>query len=199
MHHIMKWQVRELIGEWVTNHQERKVSSTQLKKAFLADAEEFFESCFCEEFFAKLVPLTGPVDSGREVRLVLKPPFKRESPPFEETEPALEAASAEDGRSELLCTLEDVCNISLDEDGTGLELARRNGIPLRLAVRTRMEGRDLISHLAGFYRLCEKWTFSLSGELRYPASLDFCIPNNVHGPVTNNFVESKFKQKSKQR
>ncbi len=186
----------------------KNVNSTQLKKTFLSEIEEAFVSCFREVYDARLHQ--GPASSteaSQQVRLAFRPPYKSESPPFEEREPAIEvdyadgSAGQRGGRgAEVLCTLEDVCNISVNEgdNGCGLELARRNGVPIHIWMPTGMEGRDFVSHVAGYYRLCEKWTFPLSTHLRYPASLDFCMANNVHGPVTNVFVEDKFKYKSRQ-
>ncbi len=78
-------------------------------------------------------------------------------------------------------------------------MARRNGIPVRLSVDSVMECKSMVSHLAGYYRLCEKWSFSLCSLVHFPVTLDFCMANNVHGPVTLEFVEEKFRQKSRQK
>ena len=49
------------------------------------------------------------------------------------------------------------------------------------------------------HRLCEKWTFPLCGAILYPLSLSFNMASNVHGPVTTEFVEEKFKHKAKNK
>ena len=43
-----------------------------------------------------------------------------------------------------------------------------------------------------FFRLCEKWIYSLCSELEFP-NLNYLLKSQVHGPVDFQFVRDKFK------
>ena len=59
----------------------------------------------------------------------------------------LEAVSQKDVTE---ISIADICSIALREDGTSLELNRKNGIPLTLTGLT--ETKALLSLLCGYYR-----------------------------------------------
>ncbi len=251
-------KIKGLTENLVNDLCQRKISSTDLKKTFLREVEESFEVWFVETypvrvhkgqesekvaeiivfFLKKNINANSIFADFVQGRLVFRPPFKSESPPFEEREPVLEMETGQ-STQDVLCALEDVCSISVEDDDDGqedtgsnkgsrrrweIELARRNGVPVRLSLASKVRifklekdiiiyfcvncvyvasikfqarMRDLVSHVAGYYRLCEKWTFSLSSSLRYPASVDPCAADNVHGPVGTDFAEAKFRQKTR--
>ena len=63
----------------------------------------------------------------------------------------LEAVTGPDGQEEgTKISIADICSIALKEDGTSLELNRKNGIPLTLTALT--ETKSLLSLLCGYYR-----------------------------------------------
>ena len=64
----------------------------------------------------------------------------------------LEAATGPGGQQEdaTQISIADICSIALKEDGTSLELNRKNGIPLTLTGLT--ETKSLLSLLCGYYR-----------------------------------------------
>ncbi|XP_013776331.1 tyrosine-protein kinase JAK2-like [Limulus polyphemus] len=92
-----------------------------------------------------------------------------------------------------ICTIEDLCFISMRNDGT-VEINRRNGIPQHF----RFNGVDVmhsfISLLDGYYRLIEKWTFNLCKELATPSLLSL-KSMKAHGPVGSLFAYQKLKEK----
>ena len=187
-----------------------------LKLEFLCKMEEFFPDYFCVRF--------GEASWNRHdgqterVRLFVKSPMKgkgaaNDSSP--ETEPELQMYTIVKNENPdaaallvpstlpvMTCAVEEICNVSFGEgSGTAsasvsVEISRRSGIPLYLKLPSRSHFASLVSHLSGYYRLCEKWTFSLCNEVHY-ASLHFNMSNNVHGPVSDDFVEEKFAQKCK--
>ncbi len=91
---------------------------------------------------------------------MFKPPFKKGN---EEREPSLSMELLppneqkknmfSDNQQKELCTLEDICNISVGgEDWNRIELSRRNGIPLYFMMNGRLEAMAFLSHLSGYYR-----------------------------------------------
>ena len=196
-------------------------NSEVLKLEYLCKMEEFFPDYYCARFGEAL---WNRQDGHTEkVRLFVRPPMRGRrsasdaAPPPPEAEPELQMYSVVKSESPeaaallvpaalpvMTCAVEEIINVSVgDEDGlaspgVSVEISRKSGIPLYLKLPSRPHFASLVSHLGGYYRLCEKWTFSLCGELRH-ASLQFNMANNVHGPVSDEFVEEKFAQKCKHK
>ena len=197
----------------------RAHKSEILKLEYLCKMEEFFPDYYCARFGEAL--WNRPDGQTERVRLFVKPPMKGKgpasdsSPSPQESEPELQMYTIvkhenADAAALLVpttlpvmtCAVEEICNVSYGE-GSGaasssvsVEISRRSGIPLYLKLPSRSHFASLVSHLSGYYRLCEKWTFSLCNQIYYP-SLHFNMSNNVHGPVSEEFVEEKFAQKCK--
>ena len=123
-----------------------------LKEEFLLLAHTYFKPYFCESFLAKLEE--GGSGSA-EVQVLVSPP-EEDKPVFisltrQNFDRELEAVSQKDVTE---ISIADICSIALREDGTSLELNRKNGIPLTLTGLT--ETKALLSLLCGYYRHIKK-------------------------------------------
>ena len=70
-------------------------------------------------------------------------------------------------------------------------VVRRTGIRVYLRLKSMDHTRSFLTLLATYYRLAVKWTFPLCDVIKFP-DLDFLASNNVHGPVSFDFVKAKF-------
>jgi hypothetical protein len=174
-----------------------KAKVTDLKIKFLNTVESSFAQYFEERYDnVQVQQIAG--DPSTNVKLVIVPPFKAITrPPFDEDEPYL--AIKHPKETEKVCTIEEICNISTRKSGgaeggggISIEIARKNGIPLYLSMTNQDAALSFLTCLSGYYRLCEKWIFSLSSEVEFP-SLQTLLAAHVHGPVDSQFVLSKFK------
>ena len=180
----------------------RKLTSNDHKLAFLKYFEEAVPLYFHEKFCAEFDP-DNSGENSQAVTLIITPPFHGYTPPFLEKDPELQMeqlVSSHSGKIignvQTLCSVEDICYITASDDCLQLEISRKNGIPCYLKMGNRFDALSFLSHLSGYYRLCEKWTFSLCNAVTYP-SLNFNLNNNIHGPIRNEDVESKFLHKVK--
>ena len=156
--------------------------SMALKDSFLKVTGKYFPAYFCESFPARF-DQSGKVG---DVRLVCLPP--QEDKPVTlvmvwsgDTESYTEIAS-----------IDQICYIGVQE-GRCIELSRKNGVPLYFTLHSDQDEAALLSLLCGYYRLTEKWTFSLSTEVRFP-TLEWLTVNKVHGPITKEFAVDKLKK-----
>ena len=123
-------------------------------------AHTYFPPYFSESFLAKLEE--GGCTST-EVEILISPPEEDRPVLISLTSRGLEAATSQAGQENVKkISIADICSIALKEDWTSLEINRKNGIPLTLTGLT--ETKSLVSLLCGYYRLGEKWTFSLCSE-----------------------------------
>eukprot|EP00092_Neocalanus_flemingeri_P038172 GFUD01041549.1.p1 GENE.GFUD01041549.1~~GFUD01041549.1.p1 ORF type:complete len:1200 (+),score=378.78 GFUD01041549.1:57-3656(+) len=158
------------------------MSSMQLKDDFLKLTEKFFPAYFCESFSAQYD------EGGRvcEVRLLV-------SPPEEDKQVTLTMIKRGDvDKSTVVATIDQICNIAI-QDPTSVEISRKNGVPLYFRLLSAGDATSFLALLCGFYRLAEKWTFSLCTELKFPI-LEQLNASKVHGPVTKAFAEEKLKK-----
>lgn len=138
----------ESYKEKLLNSHANTPNSSLLKEEFLLLAHTYFPAYFSESFFAKL-------EDGRctstEVQVTVSPP--------EEDRPVLicltrqsfdKGLEADSQENETQISIADICSIALKEDGTSLELNRKNGIPLTLTGLTEI--KSLLSLLCGYYR-----------------------------------------------
>lgn len=183
--------IQNLIGQNKTGNEH--------KLSFLEALENLVPNFFSEEYeteWHKSDGTTGRVDTYH-VKLVIKPPFRLFTPPYEETDAEIQCvqvfSQVKEPFVQTLATVEDICYINLSEvaEGHRLELARRNGIPLVFVFKDRPRVLSFLGHVCGYYRLSEKWTFSLCGDIIYP-SLNFNLANKIHGPIRLEDVDMKF-------
>ncbi|XP_050456065.1 tyrosine-protein kinase hopscotch [Cataglyphis hispanica] len=94
-----------------------------------------------------------------------------------------------------LCTIEDLCFISIREDNT-VEISRKTGIPsyLKFKGRTNKMLMSFVSALDGYYRLSIKWTFNLCTNVVTP-TLTRLYKLKCHGPVGKEFAYAKLREK----
>ena len=85
---------------------------------------------------------------------------------------------------EHICKIDDLCFVSIRDDTA--EIARKNGIPVCFKFKTQEEVQSYVSHLDGYYRLSEKWTFNLCKDLPTPSLLKLRLIK-CHGPVGYEF------------
>jgi serine/threonine protein kinase len=206
---ITESQMKKAAEGQVKKRIEKKLSSERHKVAFLKIMEENFPDYYCECFGVALWDDRG--GKTQTVRLVVKPPMM-DTIKFTDTEPELEMHVVKDKRETtaglfnatpaIACPVEEICYVASNiggggnSEGVSLEISRKNGIPLYLKMTSRQEFMSFVSHLSGYYRLCEKWIFPICNDIAY-AALRFNMANNMHGTVKSDFVDKKFLQKCK--
>ena len=190
-------KLKSVIESVINNYLDRKLPASNLKLFFLCELERSFPNYFEESYRASFEDGSSSVS----VFLIFRPPFKDTNSPFEEKEPTLvmmeEMNGKKIGQEHHVCLIEELCNISVRrDDQTGLEISRKNGIPIYFTMNSQADSLSFLSLMSGYYRLCEKWSFVLSNLIIYP-HLQFNLAHNVHGPVTTEFVTEKFQCKAK--
>ncbi|XP_040577456.1 tyrosine-protein kinase JAK2 [Lepeophtheirus salmonis] len=186
-----KNNAKNLIITW----QKNKKSILSLKKEFLSLIQEQYPGYFTETFSN-----VTRIDRGSElsqVTLFVTAPFLSALDTTVEKDPELRLH--EEGHKKtkddfLVCTVEDICNISAGSSEE-IQILRKNGMPEYFRFKSSHEKSNLLTLLCGYYRLCEKWIFSLSNNVVYP-SLNFLLKHNIHGPVHTDFVDKKFAERS---
>ena len=93
---------------------------------------------------------------------------------------------------DLLASIDDICNIAV-KDGLDIEFSRKNGVPMYFRMTTSRDQKSLLNLLCSYYRLSEKWNFSLSTEVDFPI-LDKLAASKVHGPISKSFAEDKLRK-----
>ena len=163
--------------------------SMALKDSFLKHTEKYFPAYFCESFAARFDEC-GKVG---DVTLVCLPP-NLPVPSLPEDKPVtlVMVRSGDTENFTEISSIDQICYIGLQE-GRCIELSRKNGVPLYFTLHSDQDEEALLSLLCGYYRLTEKWTFSLSTEVRFP-SLEWLTANKVHGPLTKEFAIDKLKK-----
>ncbi|XP_043204209.1 tyrosine-protein kinase hopscotch-like [Amphibalanus amphitrite] len=113
--------------------------------------------------------------------------------PFHPTQPGLRMKTDGGENSIHICTISDICYISLRNDNR-VELARKNGVPQYFRFASEAEMTSCVSLLDSYYRLMEKWTFCLSKDLQLPSQLRL-KQRRCHGPVGQEFAHQKLREK----
>lgn len=182
----LKKTAQGVVNKWLNNN----FTAAQLKLEFLNNTEDFFGHHFQERYPALLLNQNPKVKSI-QVALTVIPPFKQTVPPFDEQEPyiCLETENVCDEEEKYVCSIEELCNISLK--GSCIEIARKNGTMKYFSLEAKDQMYSLLSLLSGYYRLCEKWTFTLCPDLYHP-QLDLLTRWHCHGPIDSSFAEAKF-------
>ena len=193
-----KKHVEKQIDMWMAE----KLSLEELKMQFLQLITIFFISYHEEVYIATCMRPNKAEENPFLVRLKVTVPFKSEEKPFEELEPTvvmeeLEKPSSRAKSSMLkeeekqICTIEELCYISVADSGKGIQLGRKNGTHVCFAFAKQAQARSFLTLLSGYYRLCEKWTFLLCDAITFPNLRDL-LRDHVHGPIQTEFAERKF-------
>ncbi|XP_046399545.1 tyrosine-protein kinase JAK2 [Ischnura elegans] len=96
-----------------------------------------------------------------------------------------------------LCTVEDLCYLSVRNDGT-VEISRRNGIPSYLKFEDNRIMYSFVGLIDGYYRLMVKWTFNLCKDVATPSLLKL-HKLKCHGPVGGEFSYRKLEEKREKK
>ncbi|PNF35397.1 hypothetical protein B7P43_G01732, partial [Cryptotermes secundus] len=152
-----------------------------VKGEYLKQFEEMAPNYLSEEFKALID------DEGCVETVLLK------VNPFHEEQPGVSVRY--DGKKEWhqLCTIDDLCYISVRNDGT-VEISRKNGIPSYLKFHSIPLMFSFVSLLDGYYRLMVKWTFNLCKDVPTPL-LPKLHALKCHGPVGGEFSYAKLEEK----
>ena len=138
----------------------------------------------------------GNAEAVVKWRLVVHPPFWDPSSGGNYTEPAIDLIDERDLSLSRACAVSQICCISTDDAVEGIQLIRKDGVPLYLAFKSREDCRSFLTLVGTYFRLCEKWTFKLCDEIKFP-HLEFLFRNRIHGPVDLDFVKNKFESSSR--
>lgn len=81
-----------------------------------------------------------------------------------------------------MCSIEEICFVSIRKIDNRMEISRISGVPQYVLFEGEESMKSCVGALNGYYRLMEKWTFDLCGELVTP-SLAKLRSLKCHGPV----------------
>ena len=79
------------------------------------------------------------------------------------------------------------------KDGLDIEISRKSGVPMYFRMTSNADLKSLLTLLCSYYRLSEKWNFSLSTEVGFPI-LERLSAAKVHGPISKGFAEDKLRK-----
>ena len=94
-----------------------------------------------------------------------------------------------------MCSVEELCFIAVKAVTKTIEVSRINGIPHNLSFATENELKSFVSLLDGYYRLSQKWSFSICKDISSP-SLTTLKSLKCHGPVGAAFAVKKLQEKA---
>ena len=198
MFHIQKEQVEKLIEMWMS----QGLSLEELKTQFLQLITIYFKVYHEEVYVVSCLRPHKPDEKPFKVELTVTVPFRSEEKPYEENEPvvAIEELKSNTNKKvknllpeneKQICTIDELCYISVDESEKGIQLGRKNGTHVCFVFEKQEEARSFLTLISGYYRLCEKWTFSLCDAIIFP-HLQQLLKDQVHGPIQTEFAERKF-------
>ncbi|KAF2897768.1 hypothetical protein ILUMI_08399 [Ignelater luminosus] len=119
--------------------------------------------------------------------------------PYHPTEPGIRIcyeSKREDWHH--LCTIEELCYVSIRKDSGTVEISRKNGIPFSLKFNSVLAMLSFVGLLDGYYRLTCKWIFNLCKDVFTP-SLQKLYTMKCHGPVGGEFSYAKLEEKRENR
>ena len=198
MFKVQKEHVEKQIDMWMSQN----LSLEELKAQFLQLVTIFFRSYHEEIFVATCLRPNKRDETPFLVRLKVTVPFKSEEKPFDELEPTVvvdekrvRSAKKMSGilqeEEKQICTIEELCYISVADSGKCIQLGRKNGTHVCFVFAKQAHARSFLTLVSGYYRLCEKWTFSLCDAIIFPHLQDL-MRNHTHGPIHTEFAERKF-------
>ena len=79
------------------------------------------------------------------------------------------------------------------KDGLDIEISRKSGVPMYFRMTSNADLKSLLNLLCSYYRLSEKWNFSLSTEVGFPI-LERLSTAKVHSPISKGFAEDKLRK-----
>jgi Janus kinase 2 len=181
-------------------------SSLSVKVQFL-NVLELKTDLLMESFDAKLV-----TDGSNPVQIQVKPPFKSMVSKFSQEERdatielydgirgALDSKKKDQQSRKVIieCPISELSHATTGNNELSIQLFRKTGVPLTLEISSLRDSWDLKSLICGYYRLIEKWSFSLCNDIVYP-SLQFHLSHSIHGPVSDSFIAQKFATKGSGR
>lgn len=94
-----------------------------------------------------------------------------------------------------ICSIQELCFITFKKSRVEIEISRRNGIPHYFTFNSERELKSFVSLLDGYYRLSEKWSFSLCSDISSP-HLNRLKNNKCHGPISDEFAHKKLREKA---
>ncbi|XP_035702306.1 tyrosine-protein kinase JAK2 isoform X2 [Folsomia candida] len=154
----------------------RPQNSNYIKEQYISQVEELAPRYFAEEFYAMTYK---QAEYPATIRVNV----------YHTKEPGVSVAYMGKHNWDHICTIEDLCFISIRGDCTA-EISRKNGIPICFKFKSQELAHSFVSMLDGYYRLSEKWTFNLCKELPTP-SLSKLKFMKCHGPVGDKFAHQK--------
>ena len=157
-------------------------NSLSIQDQFLKAVWSNYPSYFCESFPA----LYDEVDRVAAVRLALLAPEEDKPVRLLMVHPEIEKGY------DLVATIDDICNIAV-KDGKDIEFSRKNGVPMYFRMTSSTDQTSFLNLLCSYYRLSEKWNFSLSTEVVFPI-LEKLSSSKVHGPISKSFAEDKMRK-----
>lgn len=188
-------KIRESLMMRFQDLERLNMSTNELKIHFSALLERFMPH-YLEESFKGATTLPGTrIIQG--ISVIFRPPGKDQEPSLD-MEPL--PFRPRDKRKEL-CLLDQLSHISVEERDDGviaIQLARKNGIPFYMTMNSKFEALAFLSHVCGYYRLCEKWTVSLTTFIVFP-SLDQNLSEKIHGPITREFINEKMNANNRKK
>ncbi|XP_077293855.1 tyrosine-protein kinase hopscotch [Arctopsyche grandis] len=114
--------------------------------------------------------------------------------PFHKEQPGLRIYFEKRKEWEHLCTIDELCFMSMRRDSNTIEISRKNGIPVYLMFPIKADMFSFVSLCDGYYRLMIKWTFNICGDVSSPL-LQHLHSIKCHGPVGGEFSYHKLEEK----
>ncbi|RZF41575.1 hypothetical protein LSTR_LSTR000289 [Laodelphax striatellus] len=177
------FRVKKLIRNSLTTLINCNYNSERVRSAYLSNFEDMAPNYLCEQYEALID------DAGKNERrvILIVDPYHRDQPGLR---------CCYDGKSEYhhLCSIEELCFISVNMKSFDAEISRKSGIPIYLRFETEKSFLSFMGLLDGYYRLMVIWTFNLCNNFQTP-SLQSLNAIKCHGPVGGEFSYAKLSEK----
>lgn len=86
----------------------------------------------------------------------------------------------------------------LNSDGAEIEIHIMNKHPINIILDDEGRVKEFLGLLDGYYKMTEKFTASLCGQLQHP-TISFLKKNRIHGPIPSSVAQKKLvKNESRQ-
>jgi Janus kinase 2 len=101
------------------------------------------------------------------------------------------ASKSETPTWQTICVVQDLCFLSVQD--TVVEVSRKSGSPVILQFSSESRVKSFVSLLDGYYRLSEKWAFSLCKEISTPYLANLKTLK-CHGPIGFDYAQRKMNE-----